>query len=104
MLLRIPAELLTVIILCDMGTRMKTTIEIADALLAAARQVAEREKTTLRALVEEGLRRIVNERQAPACGYKLPDTTFGGGGLLPGVTLEDWASIRDRIYEGRGGA
>ena len=38
---------------------MKTTIEISDPLLEAARQVAGREKTTVRALVEEGLRQVI---------------------------------------------
>jgi Bacterial antitoxin of type II TA system, VapB len=35
---------------------MKTTIDIADALLEEARQAAEASRTTLRALVEAGLR------------------------------------------------
>ena len=39
-----------------MGTHMKTTIELADGLLADARRVAAEEGTTLRALLEEGLR------------------------------------------------
>jgi hypothetical protein len=41
---------------------MKTTIEISDPLLEAARQLAGREKTTVRALVEEGLRRVIEDR------------------------------------------
>jgi len=41
-----------------MVTHMKTTIEIADALLERAKRTAAREKKPLRALVEEGLRKI----------------------------------------------
>ncbi len=65
-----------------MVTHMKTTIEIADTLLAEARQLAAREKTTLRSLVEEGLRRIFQERmQAP--GFRLREASFCGKGLRP---------------------
>jgi Arc/MetJ family transcription regulator len=81
---------------------MKTTIEITDALLAEAKRVAEREQTTVRALVEEGLRRVIRERTRAKGGYQLPDTSFRGEGLQAGVSLEDWASVRDIIYEGRG--
>jgi len=34
---------------------MKTTVEISDAILHEARRVATREKTTVRALIEEGV-------------------------------------------------
>ncbi len=37
---------------------MKTTLEIADPLLRAARSLARRRGTTLRALVEAGLRKV----------------------------------------------
>ena len=38
-----------------MVTHMKTTVDIADSLFEAARRAAARERTTLRALIEEGL-------------------------------------------------
>jgi hypothetical protein len=39
---------------------MKTTIQISDSLFKEARKVAQQERTTLRALVEEGLRKAVS--------------------------------------------
>ena len=84
----------------DMATHMKTTIEIPDALLAEARRVAERQGTTLRALVESGLRRVLGERRT--AGFRLRRETFGGQGLQPGVREGEWSAIRDLSYEGRG--
>lgn len=79
---------------------MKTTIEIPDALLQQAKRVASREKTTLRALVEEGLRRVLRERGKKP--FRFRDASFKGKGLQPGIREGDWAQIRDLIYEGRG--
>jgi Arc/MetJ family transcription regulator len=70
-----------------MGTHMKTTIEIADALLAEARRVAAREKTTVRALVESGLRQALEQRRRRS-GFKLKLVTVSGGGLSTGVPEE----------------
>jgi hypothetical protein len=80
---------------------MKTTIEISDLLLEAARQVSRREKTTVRSLVEEGLRKVIAERER-ACGFRLRKTTFKGAGLQPQVTGASWEQIRGLIYKGRG--
>ena len=44
---------------------MKTTIDISDALLREARKVAARHAMTLRALVEQGLRKKVASRPLP---------------------------------------
>ena len=71
-----------------MVTHMKTTIEIADVLLAEARKVAAREKTTVRALVEEGLRRSLEERRRQRRPFKLKLVTAGGAGLAPGVPVD----------------
>lgn len=86
-----------------MGTHtMKTTVEISDALLERARELLATEKTTLRALVEEGLRRVIEEH-AERKPFKLRRASFGGRGLQPEVREADWATIRSLAYEGRGG-
>jgi hypothetical protein len=80
---------------------MKTTVDLPDALLRRAKRLAAREGTTVRALVEESLRRVLAEREREV-PFKLKPVTFKGDGLSPGVDSEGWEGIRDRIYEGRG--
>ena len=84
-----------------MYSHMKTTVEISDALLSEVRQLARREGTTLRALVEEGLRRIMSERSARK-GFELRKVAFRGEGLDPDLEGGSWEEIRRRIYEDRG--
>lgn len=79
---------------------MKTTVEISDPLLARARKVAASRGTTVRALIEEGLRRVVAEERVPG-RFKLRDTSFGSGGLRP-EAQGGWDRIRDLAYQGRG--
>jgi hypothetical protein len=80
---------------------MKTTIELAPALLDSAKRLARREGRTLRALVEEGLRHVLASRGSRP-QFRLPDARFKGRGVQPGVEEGRWADIRDQIYEGRG--
>ena len=79
---------------------MKTTIEIADSLLRSAKRVAAQRGTTLRALVETGLRRVLEhtERGEP---FRLRDASFAGRGLQPDFRDGNWDRIRDAAYEGR---
>ena len=82
---------------------MKTTVEIADALLDEARRAAQKDKTTVRALIEEGLRLVLTSRRQSK-PFKLRDGSFKGGkGLQPGIREGDWEQIRALIYEGHGG-
>jgi hypothetical protein len=80
---------------------MKTTLEISDPLLREARKVAARENTTLRALVEQGLRRVVAEKKKDK-PFRLRDASVGGNGLHPDVAGKSWSEILDLSYEGRG--
>lgn len=86
----------------DMVTHMKTTVEISDALADEAKAVARREKTTLRALIETGLRQLLRDRRRTA-RFRLRDASFGGRGLRPELRDGDWQRIREAAYEGRGG-
>ena len=85
-----------------MVNHMKTTIQIPDSLLKEARKLANEEHTTLKSLMEEGLRRIVSERKRRG-SFKLRNATFKGKGLQPHLTGATWDQIRDISYEGRGG-
>jgi hypothetical protein len=83
---------------------MKTTIHIPDSLFNDARKVADQEKTTLKALVEEGLRKAVAEhRDRRPEGFKLRRAAFKGQGLQPHLAGVTWDQILDLGYEGRGG-
>lgn len=82
---------------------MKTTVEIADPLLEEAKRVAARDSTTVRELVEAGLRAVLKERRAPRDGFVLRDARVGGNGLQREFQGASWDRIRDAAYEGRGG-
>jgi hypothetical protein len=82
--------------------RVKTTLDISDPLLREVRKIAVREHTTLRALVEQGLRKVIAERKATR-PFRLRKVTFKGEGLAPELRWDEWDKIRDLAYEGRGG-
>jgi len=78
---------------------MKTTIEISNGLLDEARKVASREGTTLRVLVEAGLRKEVRERRQRKA-FRLKRSSFRGRGLRPELAGAKWEQIRELAYEG----
>lgn len=80
---------------------MKTTIEIPDALLDRLRAKARRESTTLRQLVHAAIRQFLGTGATGGrAGFTLRDASVGGTGT--GLNENDWATVRDRAYEGRG--
>ena len=76
---------------------MKTTVEITDSLLEQAKQLAAARSTTLRQVIEEGLRNVIETKQRRP--FRLRDGSFGGQGMRRKMT---WDEIRDEIYQGRG--
>jgi hypothetical protein len=82
---------------------MKTTLDISDALLREARALAKRERTTLRALVEQGLRRVVADKKKRGPAFRLRKASFKGHGLRPELEGAEWERVRELAYEGRGG-
>jgi hypothetical protein len=82
-------------------THMKTTVEITEDLFARTREVAQREGTTMRTLIEEGLRAALARREQKT-SYHWPDLSVSGEGLAPEIEEGSWELLRDRIYSGRG--
>ncbi len=78
---------------------MKTTIELPDSLLAAAKANARARKITLRAVVMEGLESVLERERRPARPFKLKDFSQD----LGEPQVKSWPEIRALIYEGRGG-
>jgi len=86
---------------------MKTTVELPEALFTQARRYAGARNMTMKALIEQGLHKVMAEKKnAPP--FKLRDGSFDGGygmagnGLTPEFQNATWEQIRDAIYEGHG--
>ena len=85
-----------------MVNHMKTTVQIPDSLFNEARRMARQERTTLKALIEQGLRRLLSERKRGQ-QFHLRKATFKGQGLQPHLAGASWEQVRELGYEGRGG-
>jgi hypothetical protein len=72
---------------------VKTTVDINDALLARAREHARRIGKPLGALVEEGLRRVLE-----ADAFELPDCSVGDPNGDNPLERSTWQDLRDNIY------
>jgi hypothetical protein len=82
---------------------MKTTIDIADPLLRRAKQLAARRNTTLKQVIEEALRSLLQAENGARKPPRLQTHTFRGRGLQPGLSWDDWNTLRSFAYEERGG-
>jgi hypothetical protein len=78
---------------------VKTTVEISDSLLAEAKNLARNRSTTLRQVLEDGLRESLRKTRKRPVRFHLQDGSIGGRGLQEPLS---WPKIRQRIYAGRG--
>ncbi|HYA66787.1 MAG TPA: DUF2191 domain-containing protein [Burkholderiaceae bacterium] len=76
---------------------MKTTLDIDDELLVKAKALAARERSSLTALIEEGLRLRLRRRASTLHGRKPPTLAIyrGKGGLAAGVNSLSNRSLLD---------
>ena len=79
---------------------MRTTLQIDDQLMQAAKKVAAESGRTLTAVIEDALRKSLAERKAvkKAPPFHLPSLNMGEP--MPGVDLDNSAALLD-IMEGR---
>ena len=80
---------------------MKTTIEIPDDLMKAAKALARKRGTTLKSIIERGIRTTLKEEQRRA-QFQLTDKSVKGRGLQDDFQHAKWADIRDAAYRERG--
>jgi len=78
---------------------VKTTVEIPDSLFRSARKHCAENGITFRQLIEAGLRLAI-EKKKPASRFRMKPFGFRGEGQIE----QDWAAIRELIYQGRGGS
>ena len=76
---------------------MKTTLNIQDELLARAKRHAQRTGRPLRAVVEEGLRKVLST-EFPHDRYILPDHSVGEAGGRDPLEAYSWQDLREVIY------
>jgi Arc/MetJ family transcription regulator len=77
---------------------MRTTIDINDALLERVKKVMIRKKLTMRALVEDGLRRILADEENAQHTFRLRDASVDGDGWAKGFDSLDWEKISPHLY------
>jgi Arc/MetJ family transcription regulator len=78
---------------------MRTTIDLSDSLLARVKRLMVKRNTTMRALVEEGLHRLLDEERSRVA-FKLRDASFRGeAGFAEGAGPQDLAWVLQEINE-----
>ena len=85
-----------------MSRHVRTTVRLDDALLDQAKREAARRGETLTSLMEKGLRLVLAQRRAaPRRPPVVPPVCRAGGGVLPGVNLNDSAALEDLMENRR---
>ncbi len=79
---------------------MRTTVRLEDQLLSRAKALAARRGITLTKLLEDALRETLARASPRGVRGRVALPTFTGRGTLPGVDLDDGASLVD-LMEGR---
>jgi Arc/MetJ-type ribon-helix-helix transcriptional regulator len=74
----------------------RTTVRLPEDLVRRAKRKALAEGRSLTALIEDGLRRVLDDR-APRVRAKrvLAPVSSATGGLMPGVGLDDRAALQE---------
>jgi len=71
----------------------RTTVRLPDELVRRAKRKAAAEGRTLTSLIEDGLRRVLDDRGATKQKRVMPPISKASGWLRPGIDLNDSASL-----------
>jgi predicted transcriptional regulator len=78
---------------------MRTTIHLPEDLLAQLKRIAADSHRTLTSVVEDAIRNGLARKARRTAAEPAALPTFNGGGLQPGIDLDDTASLLDRMDE-----
>jgi hypothetical protein len=76
---------------------MRTTVRLEDALFREAKKAAAEAGESLTRLIEDALREMLARRRSGGRRRRVRLPTYGRGGLLPGVDLDNSAALLDRM-------
>lgn len=79
---------------------MRTTLDLDDRLLRAAKKRAAEERRTLTRIIEDALRAFLHPSPRAGGAFRFEPLTVRAR-VLPGVTLDDRDALYERM-EGRG--
>ena len=80
---------------------MRTTVNIDEHLLGEAKLIAARTQPTIGSVLDDALRKLINDASSRSGSepYTLPD--FSRGGLQPGVDRYDKDQIEALLDDGK---
>ena len=76
---------------------MRTTIRLDPALFREIKKLAAEEQRSLTSVIDESLRESLARRRDPPRRSPIRLPTFRGGGVLPGVDLDDSAALLEHM-------
>ena len=73
----------------------RTTVRLPEELIRRAKRKAAAQGRTLTALIEDGVRRVLNEREPPPKKRILPRVSTATGGPAPGIEISNSAALQE---------
>ncbi len=78
----------------------RTTVRLPEELLGRARRKAAAEGRTLTSLIEEGLRRVLDEAARQKAAKRImPRVSKARGGLMPGLSREKLSTLLQELED-----
>jgi uncharacterized protein DUF6364 len=75
---------------------VRRTVRLPEDLIKRAKRKAAAEGRSLTALIEDGLRRVLDERSSGKRARRiLPPVSAATGGLRPGIDLDDMVALQE---------
>ena len=74
----------------------RTTVRLPEELIRRAKRRAEADGRTLTALIEDGVRRILDERDTTKQRKRIsPRVSSATGGVMPGIDISNSAALQE---------